>query len=365
MRRGACSAAVLAACVAFAACRPTDAAKDRQVDTAELTTRAQRLEVALGSADTLVADTTDATSSRDSTGSGDTVRAGASSTVSPGEDHGKGDGKDKDKKKDKDKNDETDDARSASDSAADDGALARWVLPRDLDEISGMTLTSAGRLLAHGDERAQVSEIDYRRGVITKQFVVGRPTIKADIEGIAAVHDAVFLLASNGTLYEFREGENGQRVGYITADTRLGKECEFEGLAFDPSINSLLLACKNVELKQSRDSMVIYRWKLQSGGQRLSKLTIPLTRILPAIGEKELHPSDITVDPRTGNYVIIASIEEAMVEITPAGEVVFARKLVGQHNQPESIAITKDGILIIGDEAGRRPAVITLYRWPQ
>lgn len=360
MRRGACSAAALAACVAFAACRPADAAKARRFDTAELAKREQRLELALGTVDTSVVDTT---SSPDSTGSGDTVMAGASSTTSPADvPEGKGDGKHKDK--DKDKGDEKD-ARSAGDSADDDGVLARWVLPRDLDEISGMTLTSTGRLLAHGDERAQVSAIDYRRGVITKQFVVGRPTITGDIEGIAAVHDAVFLLASNGTLYEFREGENGQRVGYITADTHLGKECEFEGLAFDPSINSLLLACKKVELEQTRDSMVIYRWKLQSGGQRLSMLAVPLTRILAAIGEKELHPSDITVDPNTGHYVIVASIERALVEITPTGEVVSARKLGRQHNQPESIAITKDGILIIGDEAGRRPAVITLYRWPR
>jgi uncharacterized protein YjiK len=363
VRRGARSAAALVACVAFAACRPADGAKGRRADTAELATREQRLELALGAADTSIRDTT---SSRDSKTSGDTLRDSASTTRSapPNEDQkGKGDGKHKDK--DKDKGDGKNDVRSASDSAVDDGALARWILPRDLDEISGMTLTSSGRLLAHGDERAQVSEIDYRRGVITKQFVVGRPTIKADIEGIAAVHDAVFLLASNGTLYEFREGENGQRVGYITADTHLGKECEFEGLAFDPSINSLLLACKNVELEQSRDSMVIYRWKLQSGGQRLSRLAVPLTRILPAIGEKELHPSDITVDPNTGHYVIIASVEKALVEITPAGEVVSARKLGGQHNQPESIAVTKDGILIVGDEAGRRPAVITLYKWPQ
>jgi uncharacterized protein YjiK len=210
-----------------------------------------------------------------------------------------------------------------------------------------------------------VSEIDYRKGVILKQFVVGRPTIKADLEGIAVANDVVFLLASNGTLYEFREGNNGERVEYITSDTRLGKECEFEGLAYDASINSLLLACKNVEMKHQKNAMVIYRWKLHGGGERLSKLVVPLAKILPAIGEKDLHPSDITVDPKTGNYVLIASIEKSIVEITPAGEVVFARKLIGQHNQPEAIAITKDGILIIGDEAGRRPAVITLYRWPQ
>jgi uncharacterized protein YjiK len=111
--------------------------------------------------------------------------------------------------------------------------------------------------------------------------------------------------------------------------------------------------------------MVIYRWKLDGGRERLSQLKVPLSKILPSINEKEFHPADITVDPNTGNYVIVASIEEALVEITPAGDVVFARKLTGEHNQPESLAITRDGILIIGDEAGRRPAAITLYPWPR
>jgi uncharacterized protein YjiK len=365
MRRVALAAGVLAACAALNACRPADAAKTIRIDSAELAKREQRLAQALGTPDSgtgrALADpvTADSTAADSTAADSTAVVASSSTTANVADDKGK-----KDEKKD-DKGKEKNDGRSESDSLVNDGALARWILPRDLDEISGITLTSDGRLLAHGDERAQISEIDYRRGIITKQFVVGRPTIKADIEGIASVNGTVFLLASNGTLYEFREGENGQRVDYITSDTHLGKECEFEGLAYDPAINSMLLACKNVELKQTADSMVIYRWKLQGGGQRLSKLAVPLDRILPAIGEKELHPSDITVDPRTGNYVIIASIEEAIVEITPAGEVVFARKLAGQHNQPESIAITKDGILIIGDEAGRRPAVITLYRWPQ
>jgi len=235
-------------------------------------------------------------------------------------------GKKHDKRGDKDKNGK--DAKSESDSVVNDGALARWILPRDLDEISGMTLTSDGRLLAHGDERAQVSEIDYRRGIITKQFVVGRPTIKGDIEGIAAANGVVFLLASNGTLYEFREGENGQRVEYITSDTHLGKECEFEGLAFDPAINSLLLACKNVELEQTADSLVIYRWKLDGGGQRLSKLAVPLERILPAIGQKKLHPSDITVDPRTNYQATHGKFATNIPKVFAAGDCRRGQSLV-------------------------------------
>jgi len=251
-----------------------------------------------------------------------------------------------------------------TDSSAERKPVARWFMPMGLDELSGIALTPDGRLLAHGDERGQISEIDYRRGVVTKQFVVGRPTIRGDFEGITFADGFVFLLESNGTLYEFREGANGERVDYTTHDTRLGKECEFEGIAFDSTLNSLLLACKNVGTKHLKDSLVIYRWRLDGKGHRLSMLTVPLSRILPSIGEKDLHPSDITVDPLTGNYVLVASIERAIFEITPTGDVVFARKLPGDHEQAESVAITPDSILIVGDEAKHHPAVITLYPWP-
>jgi hypothetical protein len=78
----------------------------------------------------------------------------------------------------------------------------------------------------------------------------------------------------------------------------------------------------------------------------------------------EFRPSDITIDPITGNYVIISSLERAIMSITPSGQVVFARALPGEHDQAEALAITKDSILIIGDESARRPAAITLYRWP-
>lgn len=255
--------------------------------------------------------------------------------------------------------------RPASGTAGATKPLARWIMPKDLDELSGFALTPDGRLLAHGDEHAKISEVDYRRGVITKQFELGKPTVKGDFEAIAAVEDRFYLLASNGTLYEFKEGKNGERVDYNMHDTKLGKDCEFEGLAFDPAINSLLLACKHVHKKRLKEDVLIYRWPIEKGEHDLSELTVPLASIPTAVRPKgQFHPSDITIDPFTGNYVIISSLEKAIMEITPAGQVVFARPLPGEHDQAEALAITKDSILIIGDEATRRPAVITLYRWP-
>lgn len=299
------TAAALATIVVASACRQADAAKAARIDSALLAKREARLDSSLARRDT----------------------SGADTTV---------------KRK----------------------PIARWVLPKALDELSGIALESNGRLLAEEDENGRIFEIDYRRGVVTKQFRIGSPTIKADLEAIAIVNDDIFVLASNGTLYEFREGANGQHVDYTSHDTRLGKECEFEGLAYDSTLGSLLLACKHIHKNKFKDQILIYRWKLATGGDRLSHMTVPLAKILPAIGEKEFHPADITIDPFTGNYVLVAGIEKAIVSITPGGDVVFARKLPAGHDQPESIAITRDSILIIGDEAQRRPAVITLYPWP-
>ncbi len=245
--------------------------------------------------------------------------------------------------------------------------LAKWMLASHLAEISGLALTSDGRLLSHGDEMGRVYEIDFRRGTIAKQFKLGKEILRGDFEGIANANDTLFMLASNGRLYQFQEGKNGERIRYTVHDTHLKAQCEFEGVAFDPAIHSLLLACKNVRTAGAlRDSLVIYRWKLPSGSDRRpTRLTVPLDRVIGANGWKGLHPSDITVDPMSGNYVLVAGPENALIEITPAGEVVFARPLPPGLAHAEGLAITKDSILIISTEA--RPnqrAAITLYRWP-
>jgi uncharacterized protein YjiK len=301
---GAC----VAACLAASACRPADAAKGRG-DSAELRRREARLERSLAKRDSGATSDTDATK-----------------------------------------------------------PVARWIMPVDLAELSGFALLPDGRLLAHGDEHAKIYEVDYRRGTVVKEFTLGKPAVKGDFEAIATVDDRFYLLDSNGSLFEFHEGKNGEHVEYSTHDTKLGKECEFEGLTYDPAITSLLLACKHVHEKRFKSDLLIYRWPVQKdeqGERRISELAIPLSSLPKAVLRKgEFHPSDIAIDPITGNYVILSSLERAIVSVTPAGQVVFARELPGEHDQAEALAVTKDSILIIGDEAARRPAVITLYRWP-
>jgi uncharacterized protein YjiK len=249
-----------------------------------------------------------------------------------------------------------------ADSAAD-LPLARWLLPSNLAEVSGLALDRADRLFAHDDENGHVFEIDYRRGLLVKEFLVGPRGLLADFEGLTIVGGVFYMFTSDGRIFTFREGGPGARVSYAVHDTHLGRECEFEGITYDATIRSLVMACKHVGIKHLHNHLVIYRWKLERGqGDRLSRIAIPEAQVIGANDWKKFEPSDITVDPATGNYVIIASRQKGLVELTPAGAVVRSEPLPEGPLMAEGVAITRDRLLIISAEATAGSASLSLYR---
>jgi uncharacterized protein YjiK len=241
--------------------------------------------------------------------------------------------------------------------------LAMWTLPPELREISGLTLTADGRMLAHADETGRIYQIDPKTGIVLKGFTLTGDPI-GDFEGITTAGPDVYLLQSDGKLFKFREGADGKQVPFSQYDPRLGRECEFEGVAFEPANSWLLLACKTVKAKGLRDQLVIYRVGLPlADSSQTSMLTIPLTEVIGSNGWKNFNPSDLAIDPTTGNYVLVSAQEKGLVVITPDGQVVRSVPLPKHHRQAEGVAVTRDGILIVSDEATQKPAAITLYRW--
>jgi uncharacterized protein YjiK len=257
-------------------------------------------------------------------------------------------------------------ARSRADTGLET-PLTRWLLPPGLAEISGLGLTADQRLLTHNDEVGRIFEVNYRRGVIVKSFWIGDPIVRDDFEGIAVAGDRILLLASTGKLYQFAEGANGAHVPFTVHDTGLGTECEFEGLAYDATADALVLACKNTRAAGLKDYVVLYRYSLaDTTGSRIAQVTIPLDRVIGTNAWKGFSPSDIAVDPGTGDYVLVASHQKALLRVTPAGEVVWSRPLPRGQIMTEGIALTRDSLLILSDEASSAAARadITLYRWP-
>jgi uncharacterized protein YjiK len=243
--------------------------------------------------------------------------------------------------------------------------VAKWLMPTELREISGLALTSRGTVLAHDDEIGRIYEIDPRAGIIVKRFMlVGLP--HGDFEAITVAGADVYLLESNGKIYKFKEGADGTEVPYTKYDTHLGKECEFESIAFEADSSRLVLVCKKVLTQRANRDLVIYRLPLPLTNTTTPTLiTVPMSELAGANDWKSFHASDMNIDPVTGNYVMVASHQRALAVITPDGDVVRSGPIpaAAEHNQAEGVAITKDSLLLISDEATHVPADLSVYPW--
>jgi uncharacterized protein YjiK len=241
--------------------------------------------------------------------------------------------------------------------------VAQWIMPSELREISGLALTSRGTVLTHDDNIGRVYEIDPRTGIMLKGFSL-EGGVRGDFEAITIAGSDVYLLRSNGKIYKFKEGDDAEQVPYSVYDTGLGKECEFESMAYEADSSRLLLACKKFLQKQTPKELRIYRVPLPLGDRSaITAMQVPIRNVIGSNRWKNFHPSDINIDPFTKNYVIVASKEKGLIVVTPDGEVVRSEPLPGDHRQPEGVAITPDGILLVSDEANVKPPAITLYRW--
>jgi uncharacterized protein YjiK len=242
-------------------------------------------------------------------------------------------------------------------------ALAQWLMPPELNELSGLALTSRGSVLTHDDNVGRVYEIDVKTGILLKSFsLLGNP--KGDFEAITVAGEDVYLMESDGKLFKFREGADGKQVPYSTYDTGLAKQCEFEGLTYEPDSSRLLMVCKRFVDKNAAHALLIFRIPLPLGNlSGITTLRVPIEEVVGKNHWKNIRPSDINIEPMTGNYVIVASREKALLVVTPDGDVVRSEELPGEHRQPEGVAVTKDSLLLVSDEANVKPAVITVYRW--
>jgi uncharacterized protein YjiK len=241
--------------------------------------------------------------------------------------------------------------------------VAMWLMPPELREISGLAITPRGTVLTHDDNVGRVYEIDPKTGILLKSFSL-KDGVRGDFEAITIAGTDIYLLESKGKIFKFKEGQDAEQVPYTVYDTGLKKDCEFESMAFEADSSRLLLVCKKFLTKKAPHEVLIYRIPLPLGDRSaMTTLRIPIEDVIGSNKWKNFHPSDINIDPITKNYVIISSNQKALVVITPDGDVVRSEPLPGDHRQPEGVAVTRDSLLMVSDEANVKPAALTLYRW--
>lgn len=237
------------------------------------------------------------------------------------------------------------------------------MLPKRLKEISGLAVTADGRMMGHDDERAVIYELDAATGSVAERIRLGEVATRDDFEALAIGPDQTFfLVTSAGLIHAFREAGDGGRTGFEVFDTGLADTAEIEGAAWDPLSERVVLACKVSHSSALQGALVVYGWSPDAPDQRARPwLTVPAYALAEAVGARAFHPSGIEVDARSGRLVIVASAENAMVELDPAGRLLAARVLGPAHRQPEGVAILADGSLVIADEGHGGAACLTSY----
>lgn len=240
----------------------------------------------------------------------------------------------------------------------------QWRLPRQLREISGLAVSSDGRLFGHDDERAVIYEIDAAQGRLVKAFALGDPPLAGDFEGLAIAPDGAFwLTTSSGEIYRFREGADGAHVESTRFDSGLGEICEVEGLAWLAAEESLILACKRNHARAMRDRVAIYTWASSDGAALW--LNLPNADLEQATGVRRFRPSSLDVDARSGRVMVLSASDASLVELSADGRLMSARELEGEHEQPEGAAVLPSGALAIADEAGERANSGMLSIYPE
>jgi uncharacterized protein YjiK len=251
-------------------------------------------------------------------------------------------------------------AQTGSSSSAFDAMPTRqWRLPSPLDEISGLAVSADGRLFAHGDERAVIYEIDPTQGRLASTFTVGTPET-GDFEGLAITPDGAFWLAtSRGELLTFRQGRDGERVAFERFDSGLRDVCEVEGLAYLPTDESLILACKHMKGREMDGQLKLYAWR--PGSDATPWRSFRGSDVARAAAVSEFQPSSLEIDASTGDLFVLSARDGAVARFGADGVLRNAWPLGAQHAQAEGLTFLPDGSLVIADEGARGPALLSIY----
>ncbi len=236
-------------------------------------------------------------------------------------------------------------------------------LPGRLSEASGLAMSQDGRLFSHDDEVATVYQVDYATGKILKQFSLGRFGIKGDFEDIAIAGNLMYLIRSDGVIYEFPEGDDGRTVEYRTYKTPLTASHDVEGMCYDPETDALLLACKAFPGKGYEGHRAVYSFSLKSKSLNPKpRFLIRLSEVAKTSDKGEFRPSGIERHPVTGSFFVIAAHGSSIIELSREGHLLAQQSINKKVNShPEGITFTPDLTLVLCNDGQKAKGTLSLY----
>ncbi len=257
-----------------------------------------------------------------------------------------------------------------------DNPLASIFLNYDLKEISGIECSLDDKYLyAVNDEKAELFVLNISTGEVIEKINFGKPD---DYEGLCMVNNLVYIAESNGNLKAVNPITK-KRVA--TYDCRLSRKNDIEGLAYDISTKSLLLAAKGHSKLDGHKKGKRSIFKIPISDFKVEKkpfLTIDLEKsiksLIPNVNidtetvgilnkrVKEFAPSGLAIHPLTKDLYMLSARGKILIVLTPDGNlqaVVFLNK--NENQQPEGICFKKDGTMFISNEGASGNGKLAIF----
>jgi hypothetical protein len=247
------------------------------------------------------------------------------------------------------------------------------ILPPALFEISGITVIDSTSVACVQDENGIVFIYDLAKNEIREYFTFHYP---GDYEGITRVAGSLYILRSDGTIFETRPHQSTDLTKQIPLAG--GPPAEYEGLCYDSRYHRLLVVPKGNPGKEygDRKKHPVYGLDLNSDNQEWDKV---LEFDLPTItryasennikvpdgkDEISLRVSDIAIHPLTGMLFVISAANRLLSVFKDDGTLHYIEKLDPElFNMPEGISFHDNGDMLISSEGRNNPPSILLFRY--
>lgn len=243
-----------------------------------------------------------------------------------------------------------------------------YILPDTLHEISGISCVDSNSFACIQDENGILFIIDANSNKLEKQYTFH---IDGDYEGIAKVENNMYILRSDGNLFEIIDYKS---TDFIVNSFSTGiPSNNNEGLCYDFINDRLLIACKGKigKGKNFKDQRVIYSFDLKTkvlsdipvfefNLQPIKEFAIKNNIKLPSKVKKngkkienilKLKISAICIHPILNKFFVLSATDYLLFVFNMKGEIEQIEQLNSEvFNKPEGITFFENGDMLISNE---------------
>ncbi|HSH66722.1 MAG TPA: hypothetical protein VLB84_13235 [Bacteroidia bacterium] len=254
-----------------------------------------------------------------------------------------------------------------------------FVLPDTLREISGLTDIDSTTFACVQDENGILFIYDALSNKIKKQYTFN---IDGDYEGITRVEKVIYILRSDGTLFEISnyESPDFRLTSYVTGIPANNNE----GLCYDKDNDRLLVASKGKIAKgpQYKDKRVIYGFNLKTKTlskepvfdfdlQAIKQFAIDNKIDLPTRTKKKgeepilrFMTSAIAIHPISKKLYLLSASDHLLFIFNMNGNIEHIEQLnPDMFNKAEGITFLENGVMLITNEGQDKKPTLLRFKY--